>query len=599
MQYTAEQKHTADFMELDKAIAAIKEDSKGGLVLFAGAGISVAAPSTCPTWNEFLELTLDSARNVYPGLDTYYDAIGGRLKTIKPELLCQILYGNLLDDFWGFLDILQIGQPNFNHARIAQMTLEFSIPLILTTNLDTYIENALNHKGAHFGLHVCSCPQSLLRSLKSQTTKNNLQVVKIHGSLDERTSITLTLRQAGLKLRDDLSQLITTSLTSYPVLVVGYSGNDDDIFPIFLNNASKAKKVYWILWDNEGSLTQSIRVFARECPNCTLVKADRKDVLERLVDNTGITPPNKISEQRGIQTEFLLRWASTTKEWCWKNFFFELLFLLECVNEEVAKIIVKDTETIIRTVTEPWAVTRALVNHAQALILLKEYPSALEALSRAADNYMSWGHHREVIECLTTMITNIPLESEWRGGTPLYWAAHFSGKSFDPYDLGLYNYAAGKYYFRQQRLDLAEEHFFVAGGYARKCGDQITLLHSLDEMGILFKMVGDKQSGEDCIREVDRIKQMLGVDYSDSMLAEGKITKKFEIAAKRNMRRLITGEAVLVFIIALVLGGIACFFLPTFWSKVFTFLAILISGAGVKVWNAQKRFIRYSLIDRS
>lgn len=599
MQYTTEQKRTTDFMELDKAIAGIKKDAKNGLVLFIGAGISVAAPSTCPTWNELLELALGSARKVYSELDIYYDAVSERLKTIKPELLCQLLYSNLLGDFWGFLDILQTGQPNLNHARIAQMMHEFPVPLILTTNLDTYIENALNYTGAHFGLHNCSIPRGLLKSLKNSANKNAIHVVKIHGSLDERTSIILTLRQAGLKLRDDLSQLITTAITSYTVLIVGYSGNDDDIFPIFLDNASKVKKVYWILWGNEKSLTQNIRVFARECTNCTLVGAAKNDIFERLIDNNEITPTNEISKQRELQTEFLLRWASTTKIWCWKNFFFELLFLVDCVNEEVASLIVKDTETIIRTVTEPWSVTRALVNRAQALILLKEYPNALEALSRAAYKYMSWGHHREVIECLTTMITKIPLESEWRGNTPLFWTAHLSGKSFDPYDLGLYNYAAGKYFFRQHRLELAEEHFLAAGGYAKNSGDQITLLHSLDEMGILFNKVGDKKRGDDCKREVDRIKQMLGVHHSDSIIAEGEIIKEFEIAAKKDRRRLIMGEAVLVFVIAVVLGGIACFFLPTFWSKVLTFLAILFSGAGVKIWNAKKRFVTYSSIDRS
>ena len=599
MQNDDSQEPSVSLLQLEDAIERIRLDAENGLVLFVGAGISNAAPSNCPTWNELLGLVLDTVQKNFSGLGMYRDALGERVKTIKPELLCQILYGNLLEDFWGFLDLMQLGRPNLNHDCIARLAKNNSVPLILTTNFDTYIEEALHNLNISFGLHISSFPGRLLKPLKNRAhPREETQVVKIHGSLDERTSIVLTLRQAGLKLRPDLSQLIAAALDSYTILIVGYSGNDDDIFPVLLDQASKAKRVYWILWGNEESLTPNIGIFAKYCPNCLLVGGDKQDVFVQLVDGRKVAL-SKASEQKYLQIEFLLRWIATTRESCWQNFFFELLFFVDCVDKELAQHILRDTSALLGTEKDPWAVTRALVNRAHALILLQDYPDAIKAFSRAADNYMNWGHHREVIECLTAMVTKIPQEAEWRGNTPLFWAANLSGKSYNPYELGLYNHAAGKVFVREHRLGLAMEHFLTAGGYAKESGDQVTLLHSLDEMGTLFIQLGDRESADECLREAGRIKQLLGVQRSPALIPEGAIIKKSEEAARRNFRKLIMGEAALVFGSAVVFGGIASFFLPTMVSKVVTFLAIFLGGAGLKIWNARKRFFVYSSIDRS
>ena len=250
-----------------------------------------------------------SAKKVHSSLAKFHDLVEARLGEVKPELLCQLLYNNLRGDFFGFLDILYTGRPNANHRNIARMTHEFPIPAVLTTNFDVHIEVALHQAGCDCRLHVRSFPRRLRKSVKNGTSLDSgVQVVKIHGSLDDRASLVLTLRQAGLKLKEDLSELIRTVLTSYTVLVVGYSGNDDDIFPILLGSAKEAKEVYWVLWNNENSLTHSIRLFANACPNCTLVAADKESIFERLVDNVeGDSLESGVTEERTRQSDFLLR----------------------------------------------------------------------------------------------------------------------------------------------------------------------------------------------------------------------------------------------------------------------------------------------------
>jgi len=593
-----EQNSRLSLTGMDEAVERIRKSAADGLVLFLGAGISKAPPSDCPIWNELLELAMLSAQKAHAGLGRYCDMAGPQLTSLKPELLCQVLYNNTLGDFFGFIDVLYMGQPNANHYSIANMTDKYTIPLILTTNFDVYIEETLSLMGSH-RLHVGSAPRRLRDSLKSVASlKGETHVVKVHGSLDDRASIVLTLRQAGLKLKDDLADIIGNALAYHTVLVVGYSGNDDDVFPVFMNSAAEAKNVFWVLWEDKQSITPNIRAFDKACPNCSLVAADKMDILQRLVDHHGnAKPSNSANEMEFRQREFLLRWAAGIDEHHWRNFFSELLLLMGCADD-VAHFIAEESEVTIRTATDPWAVTRALNNRARALIMLQDWASAQEAISRAADNYMHWGHHREVIECLTTMITRIPQEGKWRGDDPLFWCAQLSGKTYDPYGLGLYNYAAGIHFLKQQRLDLAKTHLLVGGGYAKRCGDSVTQVSCIEGLAEICGMDNDGARQQLCRQEIARIKNVLGVCQSSLTMTEGRIVQDCEDAAKRDVRRSVVGESVIVLTISLVLGAVACIFIHEFWPRFGTFVGILLAGAAVKIWNVKKRFIKYRHIDR-
>lgn len=599
MSCKSKQNDRLSLTSMDEAVERIRKNTADGLVLFLGAGISAAPPSNCPTWNRLLELAMLSAQKAHAGLGRYCDMAGPQLASLKPELLCQVLYNNTHGDFFGFLDVLYMGKPNANHYSIADMTHEYAIPLIFTTNFDVHIENALGLMGSQ-QLHVGTAPRRLRGALKGIVKlKGDTHVVKVHGSLDDRASIVLTLRQAGLKLKDDLADLIRNALAYHTVLVVGYSGNDDDVFPVFVNSAAEAKNVFWVLWDDERSITHNIRAFAKACPSCSLVAAERMDILKLLVDQHGNTEPNiSTNEMEFHQREFLLRWAAGIDEHRWKNFFSELLLLMGC-TDDVAQFIAEESEITIRTATDPWTVTRALNNRALALIILEDYAGAQEALSRSADNYMLWGHHREVIECLTTMLTRIPVEAKWKGVDPLFWSAQLSGKTYDPYGLGLYNYAAGIHFLREQRLDLAESHLLVGGGYAKRCGDSVTLVRCLRGLAEVFEANKDGAKKQLCHQEIAGIESiLLDVRQPALIMTGNQIVKDCEDAAKRDIRRSIVGESVIVLTSSVVLGAVACIFIHEFWSRVGTFAAILLTGAAVKIWNVKKRFIKYRHIDR-
>ena len=208
-------------ISLDEAVGLLKEDLREPILLFLGAGISADPPARCPTWKELLKRSMLSALRAHPGLDQYYRLVEPHLTGFKPELLCQVLYENLMEDFFGFLDIMYMGQPNHNHRHIAAICRQRAVPVVFTTNFDIHLETALSCTDANYTLSVSSLPRSLQKSLEKIAPGNKTHLVKIHGSLDDRASIILTLRQAGRKLKRDLSDAISTALQSYTVLVVG------------------------------------------------------------------------------------------------------------------------------------------------------------------------------------------------------------------------------------------------------------------------------------------------------------------------------------------------------------------------------------------
>lgn len=591
-----------ELVDLESAVQELKKAKSNELVIFVGAGISKDPPSSCPLSKELMGLVIDSAKSAHSGLDDFHSFINCRTKRIKPELFCQILHSNLRENFFGFIDILNMGIPNCNHSNIAYIAREYKIPIVLTTNFDTYIEKALEKVSLNkYKLYVNSVRQGLLNSLNNKgSDESHLPVVKLHGTLDEKASIIFTLRLAGLNLKKDLSDLLRVVFRSYTVLIVGYSGNDDDIFPVILSTAKTAKGVYWVLRNNEVSLTGNIKAFGRECPNCKLVGADQKSIFARLLDKDADEKydQGKEDKMKTRQNKFLLRWASGINEMAWKNFFSEII-LLDPSKEE-ATFIAAQSDKIIRGSDDPWLVTKALKNHGLALIVLKEYEKALESLLKTADRYMNMGRHREVIECLSMMVAKIPGEWEWRGNDPLFWTSWLSGKTYDPYCLGLSSYAEGLCYLRKGRMDLAQKRLFVAGGYAKQCGDSITLVNCLESLSKVFNIAEDKKREDQCLTEVGKIKKALGVVESDvknkerekeNEIKENEIIAMCKSKVEKEKQFLMGGEIGLFIVVCIISAILAKIISPSAW-----FLAL--TWAVVKVWNVKKKF-RYTCIDRT
>jgi len=588
-------------ISLADAVTQLQAAPNDGLVPFLGAGISVAPPADCPAWNTLLALAIESAERAHPELRCCVAVLKPHLPRLKPELLCQVLRESTLDCFFGFLDVLYRGSPNANHCSIDQITRDYTVPAILTTNFDVHLEDALGISHTHRGsrLHVGRAPRRVLRALRDRSPpRGRSHLVKIHGSLDDRRSIVLTLRQAGRKLSDDLSEVITSALETHTVLIVGYSGNDDDIFPVLLNCAARARKVFWTLWEDERSITRSIRLFANRCPNCTLVRAGRKDILPRLVRGE-LSPFRAVGEGSGDidAREFLAKWAAGIPVERWKNFMFQLVLLIGC-DRSFLGVIATESGSLARTASDQLVVGKAMRNCGVASFIGGDLSAAKDALAVAAETYLRLGHHREAIECLSFMVARMPEVAEFQGRDPVFVCADLAGKSYDPYALALFHHAAGMRYLAAGRFVLAREYLLIGGGHARRCGDSVTLRDCLDGLARLFAVGEDSALLEECRKEVGRIEDALGTNIAGKVDQEGRIIRDCEAAAAKSMRRHLVNEALLVLSCTVVVGGVASFFIDGWARRLWTCFALLVTAAGTKIWNARRRLITYSRIDR-
>jgi hypothetical protein len=652
-------------IDIEHFVEKLKEDSSNKIVFIVGAGISVDPPTCCPSWDYYyFNRVVNASMKFYPDIGKFNEYIQHRLKkeqpkkdnqkprkNLKPELFCQIMYDNLQKDFWGFLDIMLKGKPNFYHSSIAYMMSkkynDYNVPFVLTTNFDTYIEDSLKKLDVKYKPYINrvpniktkgselkelfkqfkQCKQLELFDIFKRITSTTHQfdptkdraVIHLHGSLDRRSSIVLTLRRAGLKLNKKIAKFIEHIFYSYTVIIVGYSGNDYDIMPVFLKNAKSVKKVFWVLYDDK-SLKDYYRLdFAYKCDNSFPVKADKRNIFKYILneynDNISDSERERIKTLiERTQDEFLDKWASNIKKEAWLNFYSELILKIDPTDEE-AKFVAEQADIIIHSCNDSWLVTKALVNHGNALLiqankhqeatkntkletavnnlLLKnKYQKGVDSLLKAGRNYKLWGRHREYIESMTMMLSKIPCKWDFGDDDPLFYINWLSGKLYDPYLLSLTYYALGISLFNDEKIEHAEESLKIAAGFAIKCGDSMNLINCLEALSKIFHKMKNEELKKQCLAESEKIKKALGIIESTTNYKESKsILDKCKEAADKQTCRLLKGEIKLFFIYNSIFAIIIWIIEPTFWIKILSISLVSLAWIAVKLWHIIKKYL--------
>ncbi len=571
----------------------IKKNNSKPLVLFLGAGISASPPSCCPIWVDMLKNVLDSLSMKYSEfsqLMEFSSSFNHQIRNLKPEIFTQIMYNHLKGEFFPFLDILCFGQPNNNHKDIIKMIPQYKIPIVITTNFDTFIESELNDSEIKYQLHVNSAPkgQKKINSIISNE-KNQLNLFKIHGSVDERTSVILTLRRAGMQLKQEIYDLLKHIFTQCNVLIVGYSGNDDDIFPIFLEMATQTNQIYWALWDQH-SLTENIANFGEKCPNCTFIETNKKDVFHTLLTNPSIIEQNldnlKIITQKQ-QNQFMQNWIGQVDKYLWWNFVLDLFISIGPSQKEFIQI-EKEAQRILRECRDHHILIKSHIICARSLIALKQYNDAIPHIKTAIRQYHSKHKTSELIEVFCLFISQIPI-SDWSvfDLDPRFYMYWLAGKTYNKYYLGLCNYASGVCYYREEKYELAKDVLCIAIGYSQQCGDSLTEIQCLNVLSEVFRSLKDDTSIQECEKEIKKLEKKTG--RSTNMIEErSPILEICADGAKKNYARLMKGEVVLGVIFLSFLTFCTYLLTKTIRSTFFTVLPAILVYIFGKIWNIKK-----------
>jgi tetratricopeptide (TPR) repeat protein len=264
--------------------------NKEALSFFCGAGISRKFPAFAPLFTELrdklLQSLLSCLRSKKKLKTRDLNLLSNRIAKfqlsndiwIKPEVALHWFYSRIGDNLFDAFNIFNIGKSNSNHKILAKLASTNFPIAIATTNFDLYLENALSLYKRTPSVYGNAYPIGKIKAFKDyakidlDNVKSNVPILKIHGSLDEKVTIKATLNQIRTITGGDNADALNNLIKNRNLFIVGYSGNDYDIFPFLKAHAKYARSIYWFVRSGE-----SIKQELFSISNLTLVKGDLND----------------------------------------------------------------------------------------------------------------------------------------------------------------------------------------------------------------------------------------------------------------------------------------------------------------------------------
>lgn len=258
------------------------------LVVFAGAGISMSAPSCLPSWKGFNLALLEEIKAsalALPGLPERAAAAIRRLdiEQLGVEVLSDAVVRSFAgESYFPLLEVLDSDQTNRNHEAIAELARRGLCRGVVTTNFDTLLESAFRKAGLE--LEVFETSDDFRAS-----PKGDCPIYKIHGSVTATRGLVDTVSQKLRGLAFPVRARLIDLYHRYHVLVVGFSGADLAFGADYLALSALRDSDSGITWITEPGRTLNARAEAFiGAANGSSVRATLTEVFERL----GVSAPN-------------------------------------------------------------------------------------------------------------------------------------------------------------------------------------------------------------------------------------------------------------------------------------------------------------------
>lgn len=268
----------------DASLASVVEAARRAeLIVFAGAGISMSAPSCLPDWNGFNLALLEEIKAsalALPGLPESAAAAIRRLdiEQLGVEALSDVVVHSFAgESYFPLLEVLDSDQPNANHEAIAELARRGLCRGVVTTNFDTLFESAFRKA------EVFETSEDFRASPKS-----DCPIYKIHGSVTATRGLVDTVSQKLRGLSFPVRARLIDLYHRYHVLVVGFSGEDLKFGADYLALSAlkdSDKGITWVIKPGR-ELNAQADAFVRAA-NGSSVHATLTEVYERL----GVSEP--------------------------------------------------------------------------------------------------------------------------------------------------------------------------------------------------------------------------------------------------------------------------------------------------------------------
>jgi len=232
---------------------------RGKLVLFLGAGVSKAPPTSLPDWWTLNREVVNAiaarveamtGKNYVPGLAQAVLDRREQAGRFPPDFQAQLIEDEAGTTYFEVLRVLDSAAPNASHLRIAQMAKTGGVRVIITTNFDRMIERACDQLGVPYQAHYMTAHFDRLADDLSRFdhTSTPLQIIKLHGTIEDASTLMDTLRQRRMGMHASARLLLQHLLKWGHWLFLGYSGADLDSAPDYLELRPAAGQAVGLTW---------------------------------------------------------------------------------------------------------------------------------------------------------------------------------------------------------------------------------------------------------------------------------------------------------------------------------------------------------------
>lgn len=511
------------------------------LVIFAGAGISMAPPTNLPSWRDFNHVVIRALADASAPLldralaDRAVDVVSTRhtQEKLPPEYQAQLLAEILRRRYFDVIRHLDSDHPNATHLAIAWLARLGLVRAVVTTNFDRVLEAAftwldmpllVHYQPEHF--------RTIAENLDRLIVPGGpCHVLKLHGSVADPTTLIDTLAQRKRGFPPSVTHCTRHLLHGAHWLFLGFSGLDLEAEPNYLGLAAESEQAVGFTWMVRKGTQPKPAVLAlkeRYGTRAAIVEGELPEfVLELLQPHAPEARDEitfrlaRLSTRTQDDANMMLRrgaadWASTLPPaLCGLSLAFVARACAEpSVALELILAILSTMEQLSAADSQAVSTTLSLVNNAAGILL------------------QGFGRHEEAAERFVKAIETAEdddTRDRWRGNLATsFEALGYVAEAKELYAEALAGYRQrgdataivfgllgyGAFLIRQLELDEARRLCEEAMDHAKAIGDEYVRGTTLNLFGLIAKLKADYKNALDLFGQVEQLFSRLGDDQA-------------------------------------------------------------------------------------